>query len=477
MNFSSRASHLLPEQILNDAAVRKTLATQSHYWFFHVYFAHYVKYATADFQREMFALTESPKERLAVIVAFRGSAKSTIMTLSFPIWAILGRQQKKFVVLISQTQQQAKLHLTNLRRELEANDLLRMDLGPFEEQDEEWSSGSIVLPKYNARITALSVEQSIRGQRHGSYRPDLIICDDVEDLASVKTREGRDKTHQWLVGDVIPSGDVSTRIFVVGNLLHEDSLMMRLKEDIETGKLDGAFKSYPLLRDGRILWPGKYPAEEHIAALQKTIGNETAWQREYLLRIVSDAGRVVHPEWLHYYDELPALSAIRHAATGIDLAISERETADCTAMVTAYICGYSDRLRVFILANPINERLTFPQTEQRIMALREMHGGITSLVYIEDVGYQRALIQSLNGKHVQAEGVSVLGQDKRSRLMLTTSMIQNGIVCFPRRGAEPLIQQLIGFGIEKHDDLADAFSLLILKVMSERHCEPRITWI
>jgi hypothetical protein len=34
--------------------------------------------------------------------------------------------------------------------------------------------------------------------------------------------------------------------------------------------------------------------------------------------------------------------------------------------------------------------------------------------------------------------------------------IKNGTVKFPRKGCEQLITQLVGLGIEKHDDLCDA---------------------
>ncbi|MCX6782804.1 MAG: hypothetical protein NTZ20_02285 [Candidatus Levybacteria bacterium] len=37
--------------------------------------------------------------------------------------------------------------------------------------------------------------------------------------------------------------------------------------------------------------------------------------------------------------------------------------------------------------------------------------------------------------------------------------------------AKDLILQLTGFGVEKHDDLADAFSLLILKIIENDHRE------
>lgn len=149
----------LVEKILVDKPARILIASQSHYWFFHLYFNEHVKYKTAEFQREMFRITEDSALKMAVIVAFRGSAKSTIMTMSYPLWAVLGKLQKKCVVIISQTQQQAKLHFSNLKRELESNELLRRDLGSFEEESDEWGSFSLVIPKFNAKLIAVSSEQ------------------------------------------------------------------------------------------------------------------------------------------------------------------------------------------------------------------------------------------------------------------------------------------------------------------------------
>jgi hypothetical protein len=109
---------------------------------------------------------------------------------------------------------------------------------------------------------AVSTEQSIRGLRHNQHRPDLIICDDLEDMASVKTYENRQKIYNWLCGEVMPLGDHGTRFVVVGNLLHEDSLVMRLKRDIDEGQRQGIFRKFPLLSgDGSVAWPGKYPNE------------------------------------------------------------------------------------------------------------------------------------------------------------------------------------------------------------------------
>ena len=40
-------------------------------------------------------------------------------------------------------------------------------------------------------------------------------------------------------------------------------------------------------------------------------------------------------------------------------------------------------------------------------------------------------------------------------------------VIFPEKGAKQLIDQILGFGTEKHDDLMDAFTMLINKIMKD----------
>jgi len=467
------------EQIKANRSVRRVVAQNSHQWFMSLYLSHYITHPFADFHKEMFFITENTTQRLAVLVAFRGSGKSTIMTLSYPIWAIVGAQQKKFVLILSQTQVQARQHLSNIKRELETNELLKADIGPFQEYSDEWGSSSIVLSNFGAKIMIASSEQSIRGLRHGQYRPDLVICDDVEDLNSVKNRDSRNKTFNWLSSEVMPIGDDYTKVIIVGNLLHEDCLLMRLKKAMVEGRLEGNFYAYPLLgEDGKFFWPGKYPDTKAVNRLKATISSESAWYREYLLKIISDEDRLIKRDWIRYYDEIPEelKNDSRFTATGIDLAISQKETADCTAMVTGKVYGYKDNLRVYIMPNPVNKRINFPETVNTATHVAQTYH---SKLYIEEVGYQKSLIDYLvNQKNISAEGVKTMGQDKHSRLALITHLVEQGKVLFPKQGCEELIEQLTGFGIEKHDDLADAFTILMHKVLEkDNEPEPCITII
>ncbi len=141
-------------------------------------------------------------------------------------------------------------------------------------------------------------------------------------------------------------------------------------------------------------------------------------------------------------------------------------------MVSAHVYGYEDKLKIFITPNAINERMTHKQTMDTAMNLSKSLGkGEMTWILVEDVGYQAAVAQELKRLGFPAKAVKVHGSDKRSRLALTSHLIQNGTVLFPHQGAERLIMQLIGFGVEKHDDLADAFSLLINSIMGLDHTE------
>lgn len=460
------AAEKVVDRLLTDKQYRQNVVRKSLEYFFPVYFHKYMKYDTAPFQKDIFQILEDEKNKLAVIVAFRGSAKSTIVTTAHVIWSVLGAPQKKFIVILGQTEQKARQNLMNIKLELEHNELLRKDLGPFDEERNQWGATAIIIRKLNAKIMISSVEQSIRGMRHGEYRPDLLVLDDVEDTASVKTQEGRDKTFNWLTSEVIPAGDKNTRVIAVGNLLHEDSLLKRLQRKIESGEMDGIYREYPIMdEDGVSLWPGKYPTPESIEEERKKVASAIAWAREFLLTIISTDEQIIKPEWIQFYDDMPPESQAKYTAIGVDPAISKSDYADYTAMVSARVYGRKDTLKIFILPNIVNKRLTFLETiEEAKLLSRSLD---RAKLYVEDVAYQHAIIEQLEKEGFPVKAVKVGGQDKYARLSAISHLVQGGKVFFPREAAKALITQLTGFGTEKHDDMVDAFSMLLLQVIDK----------
>jgi phage terminase large subunit-like protein len=466
----------LLERITSDRVVRREVTKESHQYFLPIYLNEYIKYPSASLHSEMIELTERTDEKLSIVVAFRGSAKSTIFSLSYPIWAILGKQEKKFVLLISRTQVQARQLLHNIKTELERNELLKQDLGPFEEPEDEWRASSIVIPKYDARIMVLSADQSMRGLRHKSHRPDLIICDDIEDISSTKTQDNRDKTFNWFTSEIIPAGDLGTKIVLIGNLVHDDSLIMRLREKIESGQVSGTFKAYPLINTlGDCLWPEKFTTKESLNALQKEVMSKQAWEREYLLKIIPDDDQIIDPLWIRYYHNIPSDMKQLGIYVGVDLAISQKTSADYTAMIPVLACTKGDDLYLYVLPEIIHERMGFPKTCDQIKYLDLILSSryhLTPTFFIENVAYQDAVVQHFEDSSITVEGIRPLG-DKRERLNLASTPLSDKRISFPFDGSEKLVQELVHFGSEKHDDLADAFSLVVLEVLVNKKPKPK----
>lgn len=453
------------DMMIKEQNFRKTLARQSLRLFFGTYFSHYIRYEFAPFHREMFKLAENEENKTIVIMAARNSAKSAIMNTALSIWSVLGVQRKHFVIIASRTQAKAKQHFMNTRKELETNKLLRSDLGPFRTEESQWGS-VIILPKYDAQIMFASVEQDLRGIRYKQYRPDMLIADDIEDSDSVRNIDGRNGTYNWLAMDSIPAGDLEKlRVVLLGTLLHEDSVMMRFKNDIETGRRSGVYREYPLMdAQGVVLWKGKYPNDEAVEEERLRIGNDKAWAQEFLLRIVSDHERVVHPEWIHY-GECPSptlANSYRGAYTGIDPAISEEKKAACTAMVTIRVFGWGNNLKIYVLPFPINERMPWPTTVNKA---KEVSTTYKSKIYVEDVMLQKGIAQTLVEQGYQATSLKPHG-DKRTRLALISHHIKNGTIQFAPRGNEELVMQIVNFGSEKYMDLVDALSMLVPEVVN-----------
>jgi predicted phage terminase large subunit-like protein len=464
------------KKIITDKLVRTHLAKRSHFWFFCIYFSHYIKFRTAPFHKEMFALTENNNLEVIVISAFRGSSKSTIMTLSYPLWSILGKQKKKYVLILSQTQNKAQQFLMNIKRELESNELLKRDLGPFEEEKSQWGIQALVINKFDAKISTGSIDQSIRGIRHGPHRPDLIIIDDIEDLESVKTKECRDKIFNWFTGEIIPAKGDNARIVIVGTTLHEDSFLNRIKKIISNGKAKGVYKEYPIIdENGNPLWPGKFDSTEKILEEKNRVMDDIAWNREFLLKIISSEETVILSSWIHYYDHLPSLenSDYKYTWTGVDPAISTEKSADYTGIISAQIHGYQENLKIYILPNIFNVKKKFPEIIELLIEISKMQKTESWKVFIEDNAFQAAIAQQLQYKKITAEGVKSFG-DKRSRLCFISQSIIDGTILFPKQGAEELINQLTGFGIEKHDDLSDALVLLASKILEDNKSGPQL---
>jgi predicted phage terminase large subunit-like protein len=492
---------ILPQQsalreftgLLSDPEIRRQLR-KTLKGFALLYFSHHLYLPPGDYHDKMIEAMDDASIEFLEVVGFRGCSKTTFGSLIVPVYFALERPDEyPFIIPISDTSLQTGINIANIKYELETNDLLKQDYGTFSFQDvedpvpdptfeseEEWQAKNLLLSN-DVRILARSRGQKIRGLKHRQFRPRAVIIDDPEDSKWVKAKENRDSTEKWLNSEVIPGLDKQKRkLIILINNLHMDALAARVKAK-------GTFKvlEFPLVNDAdeweSCIWKAQYPDQAAIDAERKNAG-AVAWEREYKLKVVAEEGAVITPDDIHYYDERPkSIPALK--GHGNDLAISEKESADYTAIVSGEVFYVEDKMpyppgdtpKIFIRPNPFNEHVQFHDYMKRVREIPGELGG-ANIFFVEDVQYQKAAIQEMIRAMLPVVPMVPVA-DKRSRLQVVAPYIKNGSVLFPRSGCEQLLAQLFGFGVEAHDDLVDALVYLILGLVEQGLELPKIHWI
>jgi hypothetical protein len=151
---------------------------------------------------------------------------------------------------------------------------------------------------------------------------------------------------------VRPSVDgESGRVVVIGDWLHTDGLSARLKNT-------GIFMAleFPLPREGdgaeveTCAWRAEYPIQEAIDRRRDEMG-DIGLRREMLLQMVPEEGQHVLPTDIHYYDD-PPFDDGNHLVHGVGLAISTKESADYTAIVSGEVTWRGGNGEIYMQPKP-----------------------------------------------------------------------------------------------------------------------------
>lgn len=457
----------LLNKVITERPLRVSVTKESLLFFSSVYFPHYFGTDFAQFQYDMIQIMEDKECQFAVVITFRSSGKSTLCTTISSLWAIMGSQEKKHILIVCGTLDQVKRQMGNIKAELETNELLRSDLGPFRESEDTWNAMSLEFSKYQAKITAVSIDQSMRGLRYKQHRPDLVFIDDIEDSSSVKTKEGRKRIQELYSSEIAPIGDLKkTKMVLLGNYLHPNSLLATLREKIRAGKIHGRELFVPIMsEDGVPAWPQMFPTEESLEQLKERLSDHRAWMLEYMLKAVGDEDQLVTYNDIAWYDHIPRgwEPYFQFNAAGVDLAISKNDRADLTAIVPGSVFRNNGVFHLFIDPNPTNRRLNFRETVDFLMDFKNVYPD--THLFIEGGSYQSSLTEQLLHEGIDAHKVDIGKLSKLERLAAVAFWIRKGQIHFPKDRCTDLVDQMVNFGSEPHDDLVDAMTLLILQVM------------
>lgn len=440
---------------------------------------------SAPFHKECWELCTGPN-RFVAIAAPRGHAKSSAVTLGYGLATLLFRE-RKFMLLVSDTESQASQFLGLFKSELQENQDL-IELFSLKKDDKglvkfaKDSETDIIVEFTDGkkfRIIAKGAEQKLRGLIWNGSRPDIIFCDDIENDELVMNKERREKMRRWFKNALLPCRSDTGIVRMVGTVLHMDSLLERLMPNPSDKKtVTEPLKQYSTRQGGmwktikyrahtddfsQLLWPGKKSVDEFKMLYQeaKEDGTLDGYSQEYLNIPLDESSSYFRRndfKELKKEDKEPLLN---HYIT-VDLAISEKERADYSVFVIAGV----DENRRIIIKDVIRERLDGRDIVDTLINLQKIYDPVA--VGIEDMQVSKSIGPFLNeamvasNVYLNVQQLKHGGKDKVARARSIQARMRAGNVYFDKEGDwYPRFEdELLTFPRGKHDDQVDAFAYL-----------------
>lgn len=239
--------------------------------------------------------------------AHRDAGKTVWLFLVLPLWA-LAHGHRTFYLALSHTGDQAKAHLSTLRRVIDGGGLLLRDFshlapkkGVGYRNTAHWvTSGGVT-------FSAAGLGETILGRRDDEKRPNLIVGDDLEPGPEDWTPQGKAKVLGRLTNDVLRMGSRRAAVVLTGTPTSAGSLMHDVVRAVRSkpGALEdrGAWVRaeqfaphwYPAIVDAGT--PRQHSAWERHWPLAELLADQAATPREFALQMMCDPDDPAAVQW------------------------------------------------------------------------------------------------------------------------------------------------------------------------------------
>lgn len=459
-------------------------------YFVNTYFPHYVRSPEKSllhkflFSRlpEILRSSEGINEATA---APRGEAKSTLVTQLFTLWCVVtGR--KHYAVIVMDSIDQAYPMLEAIKAELEFNPRLKTDFPEACGQGRVWQAGTAVTAN-EVKIQVAGSGKKLRGLRHGPYRPDLAVLDDIENDEQVRNPEQRDKLETWLKKAVLALGGAGQKfdVIYIGTILHYDSVLNRtLNNPFWHATKFKAMLEWPDRMDLWDRWEelfrndGETVAEAFYLANKDEMerGAQTSWAARGVLALMKIRARDGHATFDSEYQNDPVAGEAAPFANSLNFWVNRDSdwifygacdpslgkagnSRDPSALC---IGGYNRRTGVLDVVEALIKKRLPDKIISDIIELQRRYRCV--LWGIETVQFQEFLKTELvkrgaaAGIPIPARGIKP-SADKLLRIESLQPYMQNGQIRL-HASQSTLIDQFRHFPMADHDDGPDAVHML-----------------
>lgn len=395
----------------------------------------------------------------SLILAFRGSGKSTVCDITKIIHMLLVNPNLR-ILIASKVIGQSETFLKEIKAHFESNTKLEEIFGAYYDPRKvtKWDSREIeVLPRTSiakeGSITCVGVGGMVVGRHY-----DVIISDDLVDEANSATQLQRDKVKSWFYSTLMPTLDPPDpkvpfrgQHHMLGTRYHYADLYGHLLGP--GGEMEKSTLRVPALSpDGQSPWPSRWPAER-FAEIRRRAGL-IIFNAQYQVDTEAMKGEIfAYDDCVRIADsEIPKELRIY---MGIDLAISEKDTADKFAIV---VLGM-DRDKKYYVLYYFEGQLRFSAQTAKIKEVYRDYDPIRC--YIETNAYQEAQYQELKDSDADIRIIPYdQEKDKIARAWKLSPIFENKRMHF-RANQHDLIEHLVLFPNHRYKDLFDAMDLAV----------------
>lgn len=449
--------------------------------------------------RKIFDLLRNSDSQLKLILAPRGTGKTSIDNLLVPAKKILFHDAN-YIVPVGASSTSAEEQSENLKDELMTNHMVN-------ELFEVKKAGQFSKTRWELEVSGHEVcvqprgaGQKIRGMIWKDSRPDLIIVDDIEDDEMVKSEERRKDLKKWFHGalmNTVDRGSDDWEIIVVGTLLHEDSLLANLRDDpawdtivleICDDNMETNFPSFMSTKEVK-----------ELAQQYRESGEIDVFYREYRNKPISTEDRTFSKEFFKYYEERKGAGIITkeredgqeveeriefYANPDIDtlIVVDPAKTAKMNSADSAIVGGSIDMVnnRMFV-RDVVTGKFHPNELYEHLIAMVHRLG--PTVVGVEVTGLNEFITYPIrnelfraarNVELIELQARGGRGEDgKTARVGSLVPFYRQGLVFHNPQVCGGLESQLLSFPRSKKWDIMDAFAYFVeMLEKGQRYMEP-----
>lgn len=420
------------------------------------YLAHHLKMKVPKFHRELYQAAYNcaigkEYDRL-LIEAPRSFAKSFIFSFFLPLYLMCEAGNAEMIAF-SRDRGLAKKFLRYIKSEIQNNVLLHADYGI--QPGETWSKEEIEYVRSDGFVgTFMSMS---KGMSPRGWHPQLAIIDDPQKTEDARSETVRESDWEWFTKDFAGMMQKQPVIFI-GTRVHPLCMVAKTADIAGWHHLRFA----ALTPDGKSIWP-QHMNEADLERERKRIGDD-AFLSEYMNQPRISENPVFRRDEFKLYsqDSVAFQEMLRkgmYTVTFIDPAISKRDVADYTAIVT--VSATLDKHPSVYINECKRGHWSMPEAVNEAFATYERFHQRKTIV--ESNAYQLALYQqieveqNIRGRRINPYEIKQ-DRDKIRRAHSITRFFQEGRVFFDESdpGQQRLMDELTLFPTGDHDDMVDS---------------------